>query len=276
MPADLHVHTTCSDSTLTPQDVIQECLWSAIDTVAIADHDTIEGIEPATEAGRQVGVRVVPGVELSAYEGDLEVHLVGLFIGPRDPALADILSRSLEERHRRVFEIVKRLSQAGIDLPARDVFEIADGGSPGRPHVARAMVNRGHVASIQDAFRYYIGAGCAAYVPKYRLSVEQARDAIHGSGGVSIIAHPGDRLDAAAVADLVRRGIDGIEAYHPLHSYEKERKYLRLADELGALVAGGSDSHGTQRDWARIGIVRIENHLVARLEERALSRRGPT
>ncbi len=273
MPADLHVHTTCSDSILTPREVINECLWHGIDAVAITDHDPLEGIPSAAEAGEQVGVRVIPGVELTAYDGPLELHVIGLFLNPDPPALNKVLQRSRDARRLRVFEIVHRLEKIGVELSTEEVFRIANGGAPGRPHVAKALVNRGHVATVSDAFDYYIGNGGPAYVPKYNLTTAQAAGAIHAGGGVSVIAHPGNGLPDESVRQVVRDGIDAIEVYHPVHSYEEQQKYLQMAEELGALVSGGSDSHGATFGSARIGVIKLEPQLVENLEKRALRRR---
>ena len=273
MAADLHVHTTFSDSTLTPEEVIHECLWHGVDVVAITDHDSVEGVRRAEEAGAGVGIRVISGTELTAYEGSLEIHIVGLFLDTENTALAELLKLSRDERRVRVFEIVRRLSELGVEITAEEVFKIAGDGSPGRPHVARTLKNRGHVQTIQDAFKYYIGNERPANVEKYRLTVPQAIAAIHNAGGTSVVAHPGARLSDETVRDLIESGVDAIEAFHPLHSYTKEHKYLQMADDLGALVSGGSDSHGIAREWARIGVIKVAPEFVEQLEERAMSRR---
>jgi predicted metal-dependent phosphoesterase TrpH len=271
--ADLHVHTTFSDSTLTPEEVIHECLWHGVDAVAITDHDSVEGVRRAEEAGAKVGIRVIPGAELTAYGDALEIHIVGLFVDMENVALAELLKRSRDERRVRVFEIVRRLSELGVEITAEEVFKIAGDGAPGRPHVARTLKDRGHVETIQDAFKLYIGNERPANVQKYKLTVLQAITAIHDAGGTSVVAHPGARLSDVTVRDLVKTGVDAIEAFHPLHSYTKEHKYLQMADDLGALVSGGSDSHGIAREWARIGVIKVAPEFVEQLEDRAMSRR---
>lgn len=273
LPADLHVHTTFSDSTLTPREVIQECLWHGIDTVAITDHDTIEGVADAIAEGEEVGVRVIPGVEMTAYDVLREIHIVGLFIDIRNEHLLDVLARGLEARRLRVFEIVRLLRKLDVNVSAEEVFQIAGAGAPGRPHVARAMVRHGHVQTFPDAFKYYIGNDGPAYVPKYQLTAAQVVGAIHGAGGVSVVAHPGARLPDESVRELIAGGVDAIEVYHPLHTYDKEKKYLKMAEELGALISGGSDSHGIAREWSRIGAVYLGRGLLHKLELRAQSRR---
>ena len=274
MPADLHVHTTFSDSTLTPEEVIHECLWHGVDTVAITDHDSVDGVVRAEEAGAEIGIRVIAGTELTAYEGAQEIHIIGLFVDAQNANLIELLKRSRDERRLRVFEIVRRLGELGVEITAEEVFKIAGDGSPGRPHIARTLKNRGHVQSIQDAFRFYIGNERPANVTKYRITVPQAVAVISGAGGTSAVAHPGATLSDATVRDLIDDGVDAIEVFHPLHSYTKEQKYLQIAEDVGALVSGGSDSHGIAREWSRIGVVKVAREFVDQLEERAMSRRS--
>lgn len=269
MSADLHVHTTFSDSVLTPAEVIAQCALKQIGTVAITDHDSINGVAPATEAGRGAGVRVVPGVEMTAYDGPAEIHIIGLFVDPAHRGFNEVVDYSREVRHTRLREIVEKLRKLNIGLSVDDVLEIADGGAPGRMHVARGLVECGEVASIADAFKYFIGNDGPAYVPKHNLTPAEAAAAIRGAGGVSIVAHPGTGLPDALVVQMLGDGIQGIEAYHPLHSDSDVERYLAMADEHGALVSGGSDSHGGVREKTQIGAVVIEDELVDRLERRA-------
>jgi len=248
-------------------------MWHGVDVVAITDHDSVEGVGAAREAAAQAGIRVIAGAELTAYEGDNEIHIVGLFIDENSAGLAKVLKRSRDERRLRVFEIVRKLRELGVEITAEEVFRIAGEGAPGRPHVARTLKNRGHVETIQDAFKYYIGNERPANVSKYRMTVPEARDVIRNAGGTSIVAHPGATLSDPTVRGLIDDGIDGIEVFHPLHSYTKEHKYLQMAGDLGALVSGGSDSHGIAREWSRIGTIKVAPEYVKLLEDRAMSRR---
>ena len=273
LPADLHVHTTFSDSTLTPEEVIGRCVANHVGTVAITDHDALAGVGPATEVGREAGVRVVPGGELTAYDGPTEIHILGLFIDPEDRTLRAVIELARQVRYSRVAKIVRRLRALDVRISSDEVLEVAGSGVPGRMHVAQALVNLGQVASIQDAFKYYLGNQGPAYAPKHQLSPAEAAAAIHSAGGVSVVAHPGVGLPDALVREMVREGIRGIEVYHPLHSTEYVQRYLRLAAELGALVSGGSDSHGGVRKETHIGSVLIDDELVERIEQEARARR---
>jgi predicted metal-dependent phosphoesterase TrpH len=278
VPADLHVHTSCSDSTLNPEQVVEQCAERGIDTVAITDHDTTAGVHPATDAGRVAGVRVIPGVELTAYVGPTEIHIVGLFIDPDADSLRTVAERARNARFTRTEQMVEKLRALDIDISLDDILRIADNGVPGRPHVAQALVACGQVASIADAFQYYLANGGPAYVPKYQLAPADAARAIHAAGGVSVVGHPGGGLPDPMVRDMIRDGVQGIEVVHPLHSKDAERRYRALAEELGVPVSGGSDCHGDLREGADIGTVRLDHACVVALERRAadIRKRQPT
>jgi 3',5'-nucleoside bisphosphate phosphatase len=269
MPADLHVHTTASDSTLTPAEVIGECAANQIDTVAVTDHDSIGAVAEATKIGAEAGVRVVPGVEMTCYAEGCEVHVVGLFIDPVHEAFTALMHRTRNARHERVREMVDLLQKKRVDILVEDVMAVAGGGAPGRPHVAQALVQVGAVYSVADAFRRYIGNDGPAYVPKFELNPVETAKVIREAGGVSIVAHPGGGLSDVLVRQLIGDGIDGIEVFHPIHWPAQIEHYLNMARQLDILVSGGSDSHGGVRESSRIGIIRLENHYVDALEARA-------
>ena len=269
MAADLHVHTTFSDSNLTPQEVIDQCLFAHVGTVAITDHDAVDGVEPSLAAAGPLGVRVVPGVEMTAYQDELEIHVIGLFIDIEHPEFNAVIRGTREARHTRVYTMVDKLRGLDVELTADEVLDIAAGGAPGRVHVAQALLRRGHVATIGDAFQQYIGNNGPAYVPKRQLSPAQAAHAIHSAGGVAVVAHPGTGLPDGLVRQMIGDGLDGIEAYHSLHSQDMAEHYLAMARELGVLVSGGSDSHGGTRKESRIGAVMLDDELVDALEARA-------
>lgn len=274
MAADLHVHTTCSDSTRTPRQVIEQCARCPIGTVAITDHDAVDGVAAASAAGAELGVVVVPGVEMTAYVAQSEVHVVGLFVDPADGPLCAVLRQTREARRLRVYRMVDRLRALGVNVSAEAVFDIAAGGAPGRIHVAQALMRSGQVSSIADAFGYYIGNGRPAHVPKQQLSPAEAAAVIHGAGGAAVLAHPGAGLPDALVRQVMAEGMDALEAYHPLHLPHQVQHYQDLARDLGAAVSGGSDSHGDIEEGAQIGEIVIDDALVAEIERRAILRRS--
>jgi len=271
MPADLHIHTTCSDSTLTPRQSISRCAAAGITIAAITDHDAVAGISEATAAGAEFGVRIITGVEMTAYVDKHEIHVVGLCLNAVEPRLVEILKATREERHTRIDKMVELLRKLKIDITRERVMKIAGDGAPGRPHVAQALVEMGHVPTIGDAFKHYIGSTGPAHVPKYQLSPREAVDAIHGAGGVAILAHPGAGLQDSMVRMLVEQGIDGLEAYHPLHDEFQSMHYELMAEEMNLLVSGGSDSHGDVNEGTAIGNVKLEDKYVVAIEAKAAS-----
>ncbi len=237
--------------------------------MAITDHDSVDGVAAAAEAGHAAGLRVIPGVEMTAYDDRTEVHIIGLFIDPCSEPFTGVLRRTLEARRRQIHEIVALLGKLGVAVSADDVFQIAGCGSPGRPHVAQALVRSGRVSSVADAFRYYLANGAPAYVPKHNLGPNEAAAAIHDAGGVAVLAHPGVGLGVAAIERILQCDIDGIEVYHPLHSEGDTHRFLDMARERGLLISGGSDSHGGIRPETQIGAVLLPDELVDKLEAHA-------
>jgi predicted metal-dependent phosphoesterase TrpH len=246
---DLHVHTSCSDGAMSPAEVVRYAVARGIKALAITDHDTIEGNEEAMATGRAEGLPVIPGVEISTQWEGLTLHLLGYGLHQATPRVQETFAFLLESRRQRNPRIVQRLRQLGIDITLEDVVREANGSVVGRPHFARALVKKGAVRSVQDAFDRLLGRGAAAYVQKQRLSPVQACELIHEAGGVAVLAHPGiveqDRPGClpALLGNLFRLGLAGIEAYYSRHSPEQTNRYLGLAREHGILATGGSDFH---------------------------------
>ena len=244
MTVDLHVHTTASDGRDTPQQVVALAREKGLRAVAITDHDTLEGIGPATVAGNSLGLEVVPGVELSTVSGNNEVHILGYLMNVRHPELLKHLNTFKQARVERAEKIVKRLQEINIGLTMDRVLALAGSGSVGRPHIARALVDMGVVTSVAVAFNELLSYGKLAYVPRFKLTSMQAVQLIINAGGVPVFAHPGLVKDDGMVAKLVEVGLKGLEVYHPDHSAAISRHYLALCRQYGLLVTGGSDYHG--------------------------------
>ena len=241
---DLHVHSTVSDGTLSPAEVVGEAAALGVRLLAIADHDTTGGLEEAIEAARGTSVTFVPGVELSVGSQSYEVHVLGYFVNPGDPQSQAALSRLREARDGRNAAIVERLRELGVGVDLARVQEIAGAGSVGRPHIAYAMVEAGHAASIQKAFHRYLARGKPGYVPRERLSPEEACEMIAAAGGLPVLAHPGKIPSRTALEELLRAGLMGLEVYHCDHDQRDNEELLALARERRLLVTGGTDSHG--------------------------------
>lgn len=243
MRADLHTHTTASDGTLSPAELVRQARAAGLQVLAVTDHDTTCGIPEALEEASRCGVEVVPGVELSTDVPGTEVHILGYFVDWHDPGLLALLRRMREGRVARAREMVRRLNQLGIPLTFEEVARHADG-AVGRPHVARALVAGGHVASFEEAFTRYLAKGRPAYVERERFTPEEAVQAVLRAGGVPVFAHPLWGGDRDRIEQLVRVGLAGLEVYYPDHSAADVRRFLSWAEEFGLVATGGSDYHG--------------------------------
>lgn len=242
--ADLHTHTTASDGTQTPTQVVEAARAAGLAAVGITDHDTIAGIEEAIEAGERLGVEVVPGVEITAMYGrNIEVHVLGYWIEHRDVRLREFLQTLVEARFERARKMVDLLRQAGVRVEFDRVKEIAGGGAIGRPHVARAICEAGAASSIDAAFGLYLRDGGPAYVPRHRVTPSEAVAVILQAGGVPCCAHVAKLGRDELVIDLMREGLRAIEVYHPDHSPVGTQFYRRFALARGLIATGGSDAH---------------------------------
>ena len=246
--ADLHTHTTASDGTGSPAGNVRLAREAGLAAVAITDHDTTAGIEEALAEGARLGVRVVPGVELSAMQDGLEIHVLGYYPDWRDERWQERLRMQREARSRRNAMMLERLAELGMPVDWEEVERAAAGrpagGSIGRPHIAAAMVARGYVRSVAEAFERYLGSGGAAYVRVPRPTPREAVAWIHEAGGAAVIAHPGLYGRDDLVEALLEAGADGIEAYHSDHGPDDEARYAAMAARFGVIATGGSDYHG--------------------------------
>ena len=241
---DLHVHSTASDGTLTPAQLVARAARLGLAAVSLADHDTTAGVAEAVAAGREAGVTVIPAVEVSVEDGDTEAHVLGYFLDCNHPALVAKLAVIRQSRTGRAEEMVTRLQRLGVEISYQQVQEQARGESVGRPHVAAALVATGEVQAPQEAFDRYLRRGRPAYVPRYKLAPQEAVDLIRAAGGLAVVAHPSLVRERRLVETLLEAGAGGLEAYHSQHTANQSRRWAQLADERGLLVTGGSDSHG--------------------------------
>ncbi len=246
MPVDLHVHTTASDGTKSPADIVIMAKALGLEAIAITDHDTLEGIEPAVHAGQINKIEIIPGIELGSEFNGEDIHILGYFMDLSNQKLQDKLKLFRDTRVNRMEKMVSKLRQCGINIQISRVLDISGSGSIGRPHLAAAMVEIGAVGSLVDAFDRYIGAGRPAYIPRYKLKTADAVRLVREAGGTPVLAHPGLNKSNNILGDLVDCGLAGLEAYHPAHSREQANYFHRLATEYGILSTGGSDYHGPE------------------------------
>lgn len=268
---DLHVHSTASDGTRAPSDVVREAQRVGLSAMALTDHDTVAGIDEARSTGEELGVRIIAGVELSAVENDHETHVLGLHL--RDLAAVESQLNGLREmRHTRAQRIVDRLNEVGVRITFASVIEQAAGAAIGRPHVARALIAEGWATDLRDAFDRYLGAGRPAFVVKDKLSLADAIAAIHRAGGLAVMAHPAQSGSRARIEALVALGLDGVEVRHPSHSAEDTARLGALVDFFHLVPSGGSDWHGAADGSRTLGMMHVPYSWVVRQEERVQSR----
>jgi len=265
MRADLHVHSTASDGTATPAELVSLALERGLDVLAIADHDSVSGLAEANRAANDTGLTLVPAVELSAVSDGIDVHILAYFVDPADSGLQSQLSKLRAARHRRAEAMVAALADAGYAVSLEDVLALSDGGSVGRSHVARALVGSGAAESVSDAFRRLIGRGMPFYVPKDSTSPETVISAMRDIGAIPVLAHPGVTGANRLIPALVDAGLLGLEAYHADHTTQQRKAYTRLAEELGLLVTGGTDYHGSAAPNPTLGSVDIPESAIRAL-----------
>ena len=241
------MHTTASDGRLSPVDLVARAAAARLTTISVTDHDTIAALADVTAAAAAQGIRVVPGIEITAIDQGRDVHMLGYFFDPESAPLAALLGSQRALRVLRVREIARTLASLNMPIDIEGVLLAAaarPGSSVGRPQVARALVGAGHVPSVQDAFDRWLATGRPAFVPRTGPTPPEVIEAIHGAGGVASFAHPGVTRRDELIAPLVDRGLDAIEVYHSDHTAEDVVAYRGLAVRLGTLASGGSDFHG--------------------------------
>jgi len=274
MKADLHLHSTASDGLLSPQEVVARAAGLGFSVIALSDHDCVDGVYEAQQAGKKLGVKVIPAVELSCG-GDREIHILGYGFDPENSALTEFCAERAHQRIARTEKMVRRLCEIGKPVDLERVRALS-GGVMGRPHVARALVEAGHVRSVNEAFERFLIPGKPGYEPKENVSVREAVELIAHAGGVAVLAHPmemrrGEMVIEALVHEWKQQGLAGIEVWHPSAQNNHARFLLGLARREGMLVTGGSDFHGKDTHRGDIG-EGLERWTTAEDDVRALMR----
>ena len=267
---DLHSHSLASDGQYPPEEVAALAAAAGLAVWALCDHDTVAGLSAAAAAAGRHGVRLVPGIELSAFLERREIHLLGHFVDPDHPTLRAFEDLLAAHRRERLGAILERLAGLGNQVPPEAVERHSGGKTIGRPHIARAIVEAGGARSVRDAFDRWLGEGQPAYVGRYRLQAADAVALVRGAGGTVTIAHPGvSKLEAGEVATLAAVGVSGIEAIHPDHNPSVREKYERAAAAGDLVVTAGSDYHGPEISPDRhLGMVTMSFEALAALEAR--------
>ena len=274
MYADLHLHTNFSDGTYSPEELVAHAQRHGLSALALTDHDTIEGCPRTAVACQAASIEFIPGTELTAEQDRDELHILGYFIDIENPRFLLEIAQFQDVRQNRVREIVERLNRMNVPLEAAAVFELAKCRAPGRPHVARALVEAGLCATLDEAFERFLKKNRPAWVPKFKISAADSIELIHQAGGVAVLAHPGLNRSDGVIPAMVEAGLDGIECFHTKHSTGTSERYLALADRFRLLVTGGSDCHGMTKGKPLMGSVKLPYQHVEKLRERAAERKA--
>lgn len=267
---DLHLHTTASDGQLSPADLVRHAAAAGLTVMSVTDHDTVAGIGEAAVAAAAAGIRIVPGIEITAVHDGRDVHVLGYFIDRDDGAFAEFLTRQRALRVARVHEIVARLAALGAPLDVEALVARASarpGASVGRPAIARALQEAGHVESLQEAFDRFLASGRPAFVPRTGSAPAEVVAVIHRAGGLASMAHPGVTKSPGVLAALAGEGLDAVEVYHSDHPPEVQRELRAFAEAHRLLVTGGSDFHGGDNRARPIGSSTLPEDDFRRLEE---------
>lgn len=265
--ADLHVHTFHSDSTFTPEQVIDTAHKKGLSAIAITDHDSVNGVDPSIGFAAKYGIEVIAGVELTAEEEDTEIHLLGYFIDWKAVWFEKKLEKIRHARLERIYEMVEKLKKAGVDIDPKKVLALSGPGAVGRLHLATVLYNEGIISSIGEAFRKYIGQKAPCYVKKYKLTPKEAIDMILKLGGAPVLAHPRILGRDDLIPGFIKDGLRGIEVYHTEHFPAVVSRYENFAVSHNLLMTGGSDCHGMGKKDVLLGKVKIPYSLVEGLKK---------
>lgn len=278
---DLHVHSTTSDGLLTPRDLVRHAVEVGLKAMALTDHDTVAGIPEALAAGREFGIEVIPGVEISAEFEKGACHILGYFVDPADAPLAELLALAREGRDVRNRVILQRLNELGFAITTDDVATRVTDGSLTRAHFAAVMMAKGYVKSWDEAFDKYLGHGKPAFVQRRHVMPEEAIRRIHGAGGLAGLAHPRQLSRTSVetdrwIEDFAKAGLDAVETVSPDHTPNYARRYRASAQRLGLLETGGTDWHGRPDGTIHLGVgtgsTAIHYVLVEKMKERLAAR----
>ena len=242
--ADLHIHTNASDGGLYPEQILKKAVQKGLKTISITDHDTIKGYLSVREKAQEMGISLIPGVEVSCLWNNREIHILAYNFDPEEPSVTQLLFRQTRARKKRMKAIVAHLQRNGVGIEYEDVLAEAYGGNVGRPHAATILVKKGYARSISEAFIRYLGDAKIREIGTEYAGLRTVLDTFKDAGGVLSVAHPGPVYTNSELEQLIGEGMDGIECIHPSHNFDKQKRYTQIAVSNYLLVTGGSDFHG--------------------------------
>jgi len=273
MIADLHLHTIASDGTYTPAEMVKQAEDNGYTAIAITDHDTTDGLTEALASGKKLGVEVIPGIELSTLDNDREIHILGYYPDPENAQLIDMLSQMIEARKNRAAKMVEKLNHHGIDISLTRVKEIAGGQFVGRPHIAQALLEKGYITEMAEAFSEdFIGRGGLGYVERFKITPAEGIKALKQAGAIPVLAHPGflskgEPVSEEEIKSLIKAGLRGIEVFYSKHTPDQTELYKSLATKHGLLITGGSDCHGQPNVPNSLGSIQLPYQYIRALKE---------
>lgn len=271
---DLHIHTHYSDGALSPREIIEKSVNIGLSAIALTDHDHVGGIQEAQEYGKQYGIEVIPGIELSVSLHGRDIHILGYYIDPENERLTQALTFFREQRLKRAERMVSKLNMLRIPLTMDAVLQHAKQGAVGRPHIAQALLDEGYIETYYEAFSRYIGTDCPAYETKYYFSPYDAIQLISQAGGLSFLAHPGKYARNEDILELIKLGIDGIETIHPKHNESHVAYFRSLTEQYFLLECGGSDFHGvTSLEESHFGSYTVPYETITTMKQRLFQKR---
>ncbi len=283
MTIDLHIHSTFSDGTLTPAELVKMAAYKKLKTIAITDHDTMDGVAEALSAGQQYGVEVISGLECSVEFNGLYMHLLGYFQDIHDSVINEKLLKVQTAREERNKKIVGRLNELGIDISYDEVLAVSGDGQTGRPHIGTVLIKKKAVKNLDQAFNEYLGRQGKAYVSRFVYPAREAITHIKQAKGLAVLAHPAQidyslKILPELVGELVTYGLDGLEVYYPTHSAKITKKLRKICSDHDLVMTGGSDYHGDIREGTSLagGKLRIPFELVEAMKRRLAEKQNST
>lgn len=257
---DLHIHSTASDGTLTPKEIVCKALDMNLKAIAITDHDTIEGIDEFLGSAKEMPIEAVPGVEIAGNWNHRELHILGYWIDHKNKELEKLLENARKNRHIRNELVIEKLNNKGYEIVQEELIAEAKGEVIGRPHIASLLVRKKYFQNAQDVFSSCLARGSDCYTPRILPEVKEVIDTVHLAGGIAIWAHPLHRNKSdirnakTDILSLLGLGLDGVEAYYPEYSQKQHKVLMKCAEELNFAVSGGTDFHGDNQPTIRLGI----------------------